>query len=57
MTVKAVEMVRRIRDQNYEKTKNFTIEDQIKFIREKSNKLQKELCIPYRKKTGKILDK
>jgi hypothetical protein len=41
MTIKAVEMVRKIRDQHYEQTKNLSVEEQIKFIREKSNKLQR----------------
>jgi hypothetical protein len=41
MTIKAVEMVRKIRDQHYEQTKNRSVDEQIKFIREKSNKLQR----------------
>lgn len=43
MTVKAVEMVRKIRNQHYEKTKGLTVEDQIKFIKTKAEKLQKKL--------------
>jgi len=41
MTIKTVEMVRKIRDQNYEKTKNLTVEEQIKFIKSKSKELIK----------------
>ena len=41
MAVKAVEMVRKIRDRHYEETKNLSIEEQIKFIKEKSIQLQK----------------
>lgn len=43
MTVKAVEMVRKIRNQHYEKTKGLAVEDQIKFIKTKAEKLQKKL--------------
>ncbi len=43
MAVKAVELVRRIRDKHYSKTKERSAEEQIKFIKEKSNKLQKKL--------------
>jgi hypothetical protein len=43
MAIKAVEMVRRIRDQHYEQTKGLSIEEQIKFIRNKSKNLQKNL--------------
>ncbi len=43
MAVKAVEIVRKIRDKHYAKTKDLSVEDQIKFIREKSIKLQKRL--------------
>lgn len=43
MAVKAVEMVRKIRDRHYEKTKNLSIEEQVKFIKEKSVQLQRLL--------------
>ena len=43
MAVKAVEMVRKIRDKHFAKTKDISVEDQIKFIEEKSRKLQKRL--------------
>ncbi len=43
MVVKAVEMIRKIRDQHYEKTKNLSIEEQMKFINDKSIQLQKVL--------------
>ena len=57
MTIKAVEMVRKIRDQHYEQMKNLSVEEQIKFIREKSNKLQKELRISHHVEAIKTLDK
>lgn len=40
MAVKAVEMVRKIRDKHYEETKDLTVEEQIKFVKDKSRKLQ-----------------
>lgn len=43
MAVKAVAMVRKIRDKHYEQTKTLSVEDQIKFIRDKSLKLQEKL--------------
>ncbi|MFH2220365.1 MAG: hypothetical protein ABII68_12000 [Pseudomonadota bacterium] len=43
MAVKAVEMARKIRDRHYEKTKNLSIEEQVKFIKEKSIQLQRLL--------------
>ena len=57
MMIKAVKMVRKIRDQHYEQTRNLSVEEQIKFIREKSNKLQKELCVSYHVEAIKTLDK
>ncbi len=44
MTVKTVEMVRKIRDRHYEETKDLTIDEQIKYIKEKSIQLQKGLA-------------
>jgi len=43
MAVKAVEMVRKIRDKHYEKTKGLSVIEQIKFIKGKSKDLQKRL--------------
>jgi hypothetical protein len=43
MAVKAVEMVRKIRDKHYEKTKGLSVMEQIKFIKGKSKDLQKRL--------------
>jgi deoxyadenosine/deoxycytidine kinase len=43
MAVKAVEMVRKIRDKHYEETKEFSVEEQIKFVKKKSGELQKRL--------------
>ena len=43
MPVKAVEMVRKIRNQHYEETKGLSVAEQIKFVRKKSEKLQRKL--------------
>lgn len=40
MAVRAIEMVRKIRDKHYEETKNLSVEEQIKFIRKKAKRLQ-----------------
>lgn len=40
MAVKAIEMVRKIRDKHYEETKDLSVEDQIKFVQEKAKRLQ-----------------
>jgi hypothetical protein len=50
MSVKAVEMVRKIRNQHYEETKGFSAAEQIEFIKKKSGKLQKKLK-PHRSTT------
>ena len=41
MAVKAVEMVRKIRDKQFEETKELSVKEQIEFIRKKSAELQK----------------
>jgi hypothetical protein len=43
MAVKAVEIVRKIRDKHYEETKGLSLSKQIKFIKEKSKRLRKGL--------------
>jgi hypothetical protein len=43
MEVKAIEMVRKIRDKHFEETKNLSVEEQIKFIRDKAKRLQERL--------------
>ena len=43
MAVKAVEIVRKIRDRHYEETKVLSVEEQIKFIRAKSEELLERL--------------
>lgn len=43
MAVKAIEMVRKIRDKHYEETKNLSVEEQIKFVRGKAKRLQERL--------------
>ncbi|OGP76195.1 MAG: hypothetical protein A2V86_03395 [Deltaproteobacteria bacterium RBG_16_49_23] len=40
MAVWAIEIVRKIRDKHYEETKNLSVEEQIKFVRDKAKKLQ-----------------
>lgn len=51
MSVKAVEMVRKIRDQHYEETKGLSVAEQIKFVKRKSEKLQRKLA-SHRSNTG-----
>jgi hypothetical protein len=41
--IKAIEMVRKIRDKHYEETKNLSVEEQIKFVRGKAKRLQRTL--------------
>ncbi len=41
MVVKAVEMVRKIREKHYNETKNLSVDEQIKIIKTKSEELQK----------------
>ncbi len=43
MAVKAVEMVRKIRDKQYEETKGLSVDEQIEFVKRKSEVLKKEL--------------
>ncbi|OGP59088.1 MAG: hypothetical protein A2V67_08050 [Deltaproteobacteria bacterium RBG_13_61_14] len=43
MSVKAVEMVRKIRDQIYEEIKDLSVEEQMEFYRKGSEELQKLL--------------
>jgi hypothetical protein len=43
MAVKTVEMVRKIRDKRYEETKDLPVEEQIKAVKRKSEKLREEL--------------
>lgn len=45
MTIKAVETVRKIRDLHYEEIKDFSIKDQIKFIKKKAEQLKVSLKI------------
>jgi len=48
MAIKAVEIIRSIRDRHYEQTKGLSIKEQIEFIRRKSKELRKELKIVQR---------
>ncbi|MBM4349737.1 MAG: hypothetical protein FJ106_07610 [Deltaproteobacteria bacterium] len=43
MAVKAIELVRKIRDKHFEETQNLSVEEQIKFVREKAKRLQERL--------------
>ncbi|HKZ39672.1 MAG TPA: hypothetical protein VJ044_01850 [Candidatus Hodarchaeales archaeon] len=40
MAVKAIEMIRKIRDKHYEETKDLSVGEQIKFLKEKARRLQ-----------------
>ena len=54
MVVKAVEMVRKIRDKHYEDMKGLSLSEQIKFIKEKSKRLRKGLKRRQRPTTDNI---
>jgi len=43
MAVKAVEMVRKIRDKHYEDTRGLSVVEEIQYIKEKSKKLKEQL--------------
>lgn len=43
MPVKTIDMVRKIRDNNYITTKDLPIEEQVRIIKEKAKKLQEEI--------------
>lgn len=43
MVVKAVDLVRKIRDKHYEETKDLSIKEQIKLIKGRSEELQAKL--------------
>jgi hypothetical protein len=47
MGVKAVEMVRKIRDKNFEETKRLSIDKQVDFVKRKAGELQKKLRIEH----------
>ena len=46
MPVKAIEMVRKIRDRHYEETRGLSLEAQIQYVNEKSKKISEELHNP-----------
>jgi len=54
MAVKAVEMVRKIRDKHYEDTKGLSLSEQIKYVKDKSKRLQKRLKKNQRSTTDNI---
>ena len=41
MAIKTLEIIRKIRDENYRATKNLSVEEQIKLVNQKSKELQK----------------
>jgi len=43
MAVKAVEMIRKIRDRHYEQTKGLSVNEQIEFVKKQAEKLHKKL--------------
>ncbi len=43
MDVKAVEMVRKIRNKHYDRTGDLSVEEQIKIVKKKSEELKKNL--------------
>lgn len=43
MVVKAIEMIREIREKQYEKIKNLSVEEKIKYFKEKAEKLKEEM--------------
>lgn len=43
MRIKTIDLVRKIRDKEFDKTKTLSVEDQIKIVKEKSANLNKEL--------------
>ncbi|MBF0473458.1 MAG: hypothetical protein HQK91_14365 [Nitrospirae bacterium] len=45
MTIKTVETIRKIRDQHYEEIKDFSVKDQIEFIKKKAEQLKMALKI------------
>jgi len=52
MAVRAVEMVRKIRDKHGEESKDLSIGAQIKFVKDKARKLQGTLMKKDRSKVG-----
>lgn len=54
MAVKAVELVRKIRDKHYEDTKGLSVAEQIQFVKKKSKKLKERLKKRQRSTTDKI---
>jgi hypothetical protein len=43
MTVKAVDIVRKIRDDHFKETKDMTLQEQIAYYKQKADKLKKNL--------------
>jgi len=54
MAVKAVEMVRKIRDKHYEDTKGLSLSEQIKYVKDKSKRLRKGLKKNQRSTTDNV---
>ena len=43
MAVKTIKLVRKIRDKHYKETSTLSVKEQLKLVREKSEKLKQEL--------------
>lgn len=54
MAIKAVEMVRKIRDKHYEDMKGLSVAEEIQYIKEKSRKLKEQLKKRTHSTTNKI---
>lgn len=55
MVVRAIELVRKIRDQQYNEMKNVPMKEQLEYIKEKSDQLQQKIKVRERSiapKTG-----
>ena len=54
MSVKAVEMVRNIRDKHYAKTKDLSREEQMEYVRRKAEKLSRDFQRSQHSTAGKV---
>ena len=54
MSVKAVEMVRKIRDKHYEETKDLSTEEQLEYIQRKAGKLSRDFQSSQPSVSGKV---
>ena len=54
MSVRAVEMVRNIRDKHYEETKDLSTEEQLEYIQRKAGKLSRDFQCSQHSTAGKV---